>query len=269
MKFTKFIFRVLYRFVNFFQKKIYQIFINIIKLFTNLFFKILNPNVKFFNKKYSGTYYTENGEDLYLTSLLFNNLISNQENLIVEVGISGPYFLSKSLIFETHFNCKVVNIGLINQYNDLWKSERPRAHFINYSIDTNQNLHATKLNNRSNYLKELNFFCSNYNPDDFLISTVKTRPLIDILNDLELKEVLILFLDFNFYNLDTIYRIDLKDIYIKCICLNFGKFSLYNQYKIQKYLKNNGFKYEARIGEECGIFIRYSLINGIEISDLI
>jgi hypothetical protein len=268
MIYIKFIFKMISKFIFTFYKKLFQLAFYVIKIFQNILFKILNPSVKLFHNNYFGTYHTKNGVDLYLTSLLFNNLISNEENLIVEVGISGPSFLSKSLIFESHFNCKVINIGLINQYKDLWESERPNSIFISHSIDTSKGFHELKLDYRNPYLMDLNFFSSNYHPIDYLNTTVNTRALTEILGDFGYNEVLILFLDFNFYDLNAIYKIDLNNLYVKCICLSLGKSSLYNHLLIKNYLKNNGFKYDARIGDGCDIFIRYSLINGIEISDL-
>ena len=75
MKFIKFIFRVLNRFFKSVQSNSIKFSFCVIKLFKIIPFRLFNPNVNFYSKNQFGTYHTDDGLDLYLTSLLFNNLI--------------------------------------------------------------------------------------------------------------------------------------------------------------------------------------------------
>lgn len=230
--------------------------------------RMIYINVTFIYKNKFGTFYTNNGLDLYLLSLLYNNIINNNDNLIVEVGISGPNLLSKSLIFENNFKCSVININLIPHYEMVWKEERPHSIFVNYSIDTNHESHSIHIENNNIFLRELFFFNSIYTSSNNLDIVVKTKSLNNIINDLDYKEILILFLDFNFYTIETLQQINFEHLKIKCICISYGNTSLVCQLKIQSYIKKMGFSYNARFENESDVFIRKSLFHGIELTDI-
>lgn len=250
----------------------YFIFLKIIHLLINkikfYLLRMIYINVPFFYKNKFGSFHTNNGLDLYLLSLLYNNIINNNDNLIVEVGISGPNLLSKSLIFENNFKCSVININLIPHYEMVWKEERPNSIFVNYSIDTNHESHSIRIKNDNIFLRELFFFNSTYTSSNNLDLVVKTKSLNNIINDLEYKEILILFLDFNFYTIETLHQINFEDLKIKCICISYGNTSLICQLKIQSYIKKKGFLFNARFENESDVFIRKSLFHGIELTDI-
>ena len=83
-----------------------------------------------------------------------------------------------------------------------------------------------------------------------------------------MRDILILFFDFNFYTIQTLYQIDFEYFKIKCVCITYGNTSLIDQLKIQYHLKKSGFSYNARFENESDIFIRNSLFNGIELIDI-
>ena len=73
-------------------------------------FKVKHPNVRIINPLMVGKYYSQDGQDLFLSSLLFNEIKKNKINNIVDIGCNDPVKFSNSLFFEQVFSCNTLAI---------------------------------------------------------------------------------------------------------------------------------------------------------------
>jgi FkbM family methyltransferase len=93
-------------------------------------FRIKYPYVPIIRPLSIGTYFSQEGQDLYISSLLFNELKSSNVEVVIDVGCNHPERFSNSNFFEKYFNCKTIAIDPIEEYGDLWRKMRPNAIFI-------------------------------------------------------------------------------------------------------------------------------------------
>lgn len=93
-------------------------------------FRVKYPKVSIIKPKSIGTYYSQEGQDLYLSSLLFDDLESDAGKYIVDIGCNHPERFSNSYFFEKFFNFRTIAIDPIEEYSNLWTALRPDAIFI-------------------------------------------------------------------------------------------------------------------------------------------
>ena len=97
-------------------------------------FKLLHPKVPIINPWSIGTYYSQFGQDLYLSTILYK-LIDNRDIVnIFDIGANDPITFSNSLFFEKSFNSKIFAIEPINTFEQKWMKYRPKSNFLPYAV---------------------------------------------------------------------------------------------------------------------------------------
>lgn len=236
------------------------------RLYAYIQFKLKYPNVKIVDPLRVGTYYSQDGQDLFLSSLLFNYLLNNPNPWIVDVGCNHPQHLSNSLFFERVFNCRTLAIDPLIEFADLWANQRPSAIFVNSAIGDKSCPVVLRVPSGSN---ADNMFAAveggHYKKEfggDYIERTVRCMKLSELFESHCITEVLLLSIDVEGFELEVLKTIDLKKCLIRCIVLENNSSSLYGSDDIREYLHSLDFAFYARIGVLDDVFVHSSLING-------
>jgi hypothetical protein len=232
-----------------------------------IFFKYNYPYVRLVNPKALGTYYSQDGQDIFLSSLLFGPITRNLESKwVVDIGCSHPVYFSNSLFFEQFFNCRVLAINKVEEFSLLWKSKRPRAILCagvlgerasaielssqEYSTDISKSLNVE---NRSN----------KYSQRNFQKRSINVVRLETIFSSHEISEIFLLLLSLQGFEFDALKGIDFDRVLIRCIVLRNNLYSYYGCDEIRIFLKEKNYEFIARIGHSDDVYVHGSMIRGI------
>jgi len=227
-------------------------------------FHVKYPDVLIIKPLSIGTYYSQEGQDLYLSALLFDSARDSPGGYVVDVGCNHPERFSNSFFFEKFFDCKTIAIDPIEEYGALWKSIRPNATFI-----------ATALGNESCTVT-LNIPEGNAVYDD-MFSTVgavnakagaieysqRNVPCValsSLLDEHQVDEVLLVSIDVEGFELSVLEGIDYEHVLIKCFVIENNTHELLGSDDIRCFLKSKGYIYISRIGYYDDVFLHHSLV---------
>lgn len=229
-----------------------------------LIFRIKYPEVPVIRPSSIGTYYSQEGQDLYLSSLLFDDLKNDANKYIVDIGCNHPERFSNTYFFEKFFNSKTIAIDPIEEYGRLWTELRPNAIFI-----------ATALGKTSGTVT-LNIPEPNSNYDDMFSSVAEKNPkvgntvctqrqvpcvtLSSILDTHKIDQVILISIDVEGAELDVLKGIDFERVLIKCLVIENNTKNLFGSGEIRTFLESKGFIFFSRIGFYDDVFLYKSLI---------
>jgi FkbM family methyltransferase len=237
-----------------------SIFKKTLLLLETILFKIRHYNTKWIRTRYLPRYYSQEGQDYYLSGLLFN-LISRQKSpWVVDVGCNHPSQFSNSLFFEKHLGCKVLAVDAICAFKDQWERMRPDSIFVNAAAGSESGV--VVLNIRGDSVEESMFshIESGQLKGSYASSLTKrievNRVRLDSLFDkYGIREVLLLSIDIEGSEMDAIMGIDFDKYFIACICIENNSTSLLGDDRIRSYLIDKGYVFLARLGFSDDIFI--------------
>jgi FkbM family methyltransferase len=228
-------------------------------------FKFNYPRVKLIKPMEIGTFYSQDGQDMYLASLLFNLINSNNDCLVVDVGCNHPIHFSNSLFFEKFFKCQVLAIDPLEEFGEIWKKERPNSTFISTAVGStigSITLQVPLDTGFSNMFSSVKGGVSKTPNCVVRERVVQCTTLANIFRDHNVKEVLMMSIDIEGFELDALRGIDFNSVTIKCICLENNSLSWYGSNEIRKFLTSKNFIFIARIGYLDDVFIHQTLVNG-------
>jgi len=224
------------------------------------FFKIKHPFVPIiapfkFNKLCYLTYYSQAGQDVYISSLLFNVLTSSEDTCyVVDVGCNHPEHFSNSLFLEKYFGCKTIAIDPISEFEPLWGYIRPEAKFISAAIGNSEQLMNLEV-------AEDTMFSSLEGSDSKLKDNISSKRLVEvrklsnILNSLGINKVLLIAIDVEGFEIEVLKSIDFDSVEIKCFLVENNSQNLMGSENIRKFLYDKGFIFYARFGYLDDLFI--------------
>jgi FkbM family methyltransferase len=231
-------------------------------------FKMKYPGTRWIRPRKTGTFYSQDGQDLYLASLLFGPITKNTSELhwVVDVGCNHPVHFSNSLFFEKYLKCKILAIDPIQEFGALWSKKRPNAIFCPCAIGEVSG--STILNvplgsggdNMFSYVES----GVNKRPDiDFEERAVPIVKLSDLLSKFGIKEILLLSIDVEGFELSALKGIDFDAVLIRCIVIENNSTSWYGSDDIRVFLLEHNYEFHARIGHLDDIYIHGSMIRGL------
>lgn len=267
--------------------KMGEIVLRIKELLSDLYFKVKYPYVKkiFRDKKRIGlisdasvltynelmsnmfnprTYYSEYGQDYYLSSILLNYINHNPEAWVVDIGAGEPEYLSNSRYFEKHYNCKILAIDPIEEFSDLWLELRPKAIFLTSAVgavETDIELRVPM----SNELM-LSFIPNQAHKSTeikYLDRTISLNRLENILDQQDIHVVMLLSINVCGYDFEVLKGTDFNKVEIRCIILQNVSSNLIGSDEIRNYLQERNYVYIARLADSDDVFLHQSMINGI------
>lgn len=229
-------------------------------------FKIRHPRVKIVNPLKIGTFYSQDGQDLFLASLLFNYLNNNTNSWVVDIGCNHPSHYSNSLAFEKWFGCRVLAIDPLEEFGAMWARQRPSSVFLAAAIGCSSSsvvLRVPQGELADNMFSTVAGGVNKAKEFECLERTVPCLKLAGILSDQGIKEVLLMSIDVEGVELEVLKSVDFERVMIRCIVLENNSTNLYGSNSVRDYLTQQGFNFFARIGFLDDVFIHGSMINGL------
>jgi len=232
-----------------------------------IFFKIKYPNTQWLRPKKIGTFYSQDGQDLYLASLLFSAITKSpdKDSWIVDVGCNHPINFSNSFFFEKFFNTKVLAIDPIKEFSSLWEDKRSNAIFCSSAVGdyvgtTTLNIPVTCV--EDNMFSFVDQGVNKRSDINFEKRIVKITRLKDLFVKHKIKEIILLSIDVEGFELSALRGINFDDVLIRCIVLENNSKHLYGSHDIRKFLIERNYVFHARIGHLDDVYIHGSMIRG-------
>lgn len=228
-------------------------------------FKIRHPSVKIIQPLKIGTFYSQDGQDLYLSSLLFNYLNNNPNPWVVDVGCNHPSHFSNSLFFEKWLGCRVLAIDPLEEFSGLWSQQRPSAKFISAAIASTSDsivLRVPKGELSDNMFSSVIGGVNKAAELEFSERTVQCLTLSGILAEQGIKEILLMSIDVEGVELEVLKSLDFQQAMVRCFVIENNSTNLYGSNAIREYLTQRGYIYFARIGFLDDVFVHGSMVNG-------
>ncbi|AMK75086.1 MULTISPECIES: FkbM family methyltransferase [Methylomonas] len=227
-------------------------------------FRIKNPLVPIVNPLTLGTYYSQEGQDLYLSTLLFNEFEHSAGGYVVDVGCNHPEKYSNSKFFEKYFNCKTIAIDPIEEYRALWKELRPDAIFVATALGKSTSTVSLSIPESGSVYDDMFSSITGNNPKIGGASCVQRDvPCVTLASVIEthrLDEITLLSIDVEGVELDVVEGIDFEKALIKCLIIENNTENLFGSEKIREFLRLKGYVFFSRIGFYDDVFLHKSLL---------
>ena len=228
-----------------------------------VFFKFKHPNIPIIQPNRIGSYYSQDGQDLLLSSLLFDIIKQEKKNLwIVDIGCNHPLKYSNSFFFEKYFSIRVLAIDAIQEFESIFSVMRPKAKFVASAVGKDSGV--VELNIPSDPVFADNMFSfveGGFNKKPKMIfkkRTVKLTKLADLITTEgggHIKEILFISIDIEGSELSALKGINFEDVKIYCIICENNSTSLFGSEDIREFLKQKGFQFCFSIGNLDDVFI--------------
>jgi FkbM family methyltransferase len=216
-------------------------------------FKLLHPDVPIINPLLVGTFNSQFGQDLFLTSLAKNYLKDNPNLNIVDIGANHPVNFSNSYFFEKVFNSKVYAIEPISSFQHIWNKFRKNATFLPYAIGAKDLseivLHvpdeSAQIDNMfSSLLKKTSHLNSYMNFKELKVPCFRLDTLFKTHN---LNNIFLISIDVEGYELEVLKGIDFENVTIDCFLIENNTHEPYGSEPIRNFLKSKGYIFYSRI----------------------
>jgi len=233
-----------------------------------LIFRLKYPNTRYIRPIQIGTFYSQEGQDLFLSSLLFPYLsrFRGSPQYIVDVGCNHPRIFSNSLFFEEYFKANVIAIDPLEEFEPIWEKVRPSATFVPCALGDAEGVTELTVSFGSDLDNMISFVRGGFNKRCNLMGAqriVEVRRLSSILSEKGVSEVLLLSIDVEGYELQVLNGIDFDDVTIRCIVVENNSYSLFGSEDIRTFLSERNFEFYARIGHLDDVFIHGTMCRGI------
>ena len=234
-----------------------------------IFFKLKYWDTKVISPIKMGTFYSQGGQDFYLSSLLFGPIsrnLNSEKLWIIDVGCNHPINYNNSYFFEKHLGCSILAIDPISEFSEIWKKKRPNSIFYSTAVGESTgfiNLFLPISPSGDNMFSFVDSAFGKHAENVFIERKVSLNKLSDIFDENSIKEILLLSIDVEGFEFNTIKGINFDKVLIRCILVENNSESLYGSDNIRSYLKDKNYTFYARIGHLDDIFIHNSMIRGL------
>jgi len=231
-------------------------------------FKIKHPMVPLIRPSAVGTYYSQDGQDLYLSALLFDHIKVGREALIVDVGCNHPFKYSNSYFFERHMGCRTIAIDPIAEYGELWKELRPTATFVASALGKMKGTVTLNVPEVNAEYDDMFSTITDGNPKvqgvGWVKRTVPCATLSSVLEASGVNDILLLSIDVEGAELEVLEGIDFERFSIKCLIIENNTGNMYGTDSIRKMLQARGYVFVSRIGFLDDVFLHASLVTPLD-----
>jgi len=233
-------------------------------------FKLKYPNVELINPARLGNFYSQIGQDLYITSFLFPYLEQNigETKYILDIGCSHPKKFSNTFLMEKYFGCNTIAIEPIIEYQKLWEQYRPSACFENCALGSYESEETLNVVIDSNQLYSFPhdmFSHLDRVSTDSHDSKVKQRKidverLSNILDRHEVRTSLFCSIDVEGSEIGVLEGIDFNRHFICSFCIENYTDNYMGDERIRDFLKSKGYVFVARFGHLDDFFVHESFL---------
>jgi FkbM family methyltransferase len=227
-------------------------------------FRVKYPDVPIVKPQSMGTFYSQDGQDVYLSSLLFNWIKDDEGGYVIDVGCNHPVRFSNSFFFDKYFNCKTIAIDPIEEYGNLWRSLRPNAIFIASALGKVAGVVTLNIPDPTSIYDDMFSSINLKNPKvgetGCTQREVPCATLASVLENYNVTNILFVSIDVEGFELDVLEGIDFEHVSIKCFVIENNTDNLLGAEEIRIFLKSKGYVYISRIGFLDDIFLHNSLL---------
>ncbi len=223
-----------------------------------------HPGVPIVKPLTIGKYYSQDGQDLYLSALLFEELQNANGAYIIDIGCNHPERFSNSYFFENFFDCKTIAIDPIEEYRDKWNRLRPNAEFIATALGKSHGSVILNIPVQSDIYDDMFSSITGKNKKIGNVQCTKRKvscvTLESILKERNIVDIAIISIDVEGAELDVLEGINFEQLQIKCFIIENNTNNIYGSDDIRWFLKSKGYVFSSRIGFLDDVFIHKSVI---------
>lgn len=212
-----------------------------------------------------GKFYSQDGQDLYLSALLFDLFNKLDGQYVIDIGCNDPERFSNSYFFEKFFGCKTIAIDPIEEYGDKWKKLRPQANFIAAALGKAYGVVTLNIPIQSAIYDDMFSTLAEINPKagnvQYMQRQVNCVTLESILVAHQILNIALVSIDVEGAELGVLEGINFEHVSIKCFIIENNTKNLFGSDDIRVFLKSKGYVFYSRIGYLDDVFLHKSMIN--------
>jgi len=219
------------------------------------------PPVKFVRlSKTVGTFYSQAGQDLFISAILFDQLNQESNQIVIDIGANHPTKFSNSYFLEKHFGCKTLAIDPLEEFQELWNTFRPNAEFLPIALGSKDDfLDITIPIAGDSMYSSLGGVMKAFHKGQCEVRRVKVRTLREVLEDRKITDVLLMSIDVEGFELEVLKGINFDEVKFKAIICENNSNGSFGSNEIRDFLIQKDYVYYARIGRLDDLFISPSL----------
>jgi len=227
-------------------------------------FKLRHPSIPIVKSHEFGNFFSQDGQDIYLASLLFGKL-HLQGGVVVDIGCNHPTRYSNSFLLEKNFSCKTIGIDALDDYKDSWTSLRPNAEFIHSAISTHEgSVDLMVPDDKNNGVDDMFSSIVSLEPKagdvSYSTRTVPSTTLNKICADRGIDEILLISIDVEGAELGVLQSINFSKVRVTCLIVENNTRSVFGSEEIRDYLSNSGFYFYSRLGKFDDVFLNKMML---------
>jgi FkbM family methyltransferase len=226
-------------------------------------FKIKYPAAAFVRPlKNIGTFFSQDGQDLYISSLLIPLYERISTRVVIDIGANDPQKFSNSLFFEKYLGCETIAVEPLREFEAQWRRVRPKAKFYNFALGAAEGEFALNVP-----VEHDNMFSSmeGGHRKEHVRSApherrlVKVTTLTHLLRSNDIADVLFMSIDVEGSELEVLRGIDFDSMKFLCVLIENNNDGYFGDDSIRDYMIHRGYIYFARLGWLDDLFLHPSL----------
>ena len=209
-----------------------------------------------------GTYYSQDGQDLYISSLLIPLYDKISSRIVIDVGANDPQKFSNSLFFEKYLGCDTIAVDPLKEFESQWRNSRQKAKFYNFALGSKEGELVLNVP-----VQHDNMFSSldgghrkeNVKSVPHERRPVKVTTLTHLLKSNDITDVLLMSIDVEGSELEVLRGIDFDSLKFMCVLIENNSDGYFGDDTIRDYMVKRGYIYFARLGWLDDLFLHPSI----------
>jgi FkbM family methyltransferase len=226
-------------------------------------FRMKYPSVSFVRPlKSVGTFFSQDGQDLYVSSLIVPLYNKIESRMVIDVGANDPQKFSNSLFFEKYLGCETIAVDPLREFQEQWDSTRHRAKFYNLALGSKEG--ELVLNVPAHHDNMFSTLDGGHRKENVKSVPHERRPvkvttLTKLLKSNDVTDVLFMSIDVEGSELDVLRGIDFECLKFMCVLIENNSDGYFGDDAIRDYMMERGYIYYARLGWLDDLFLHPSL----------
>lgn len=220
------------------------------------------PHLAIVNPAEVGTFYSEKGRDLYLTSILLNYLNNHEAPWVVEVDRDTSDL--STLIFQRNFGCRVININAAGELPETFPPSMSCAARTEFRQRNEPRAHESRIGPDRAAGDVRGAGGADPGMTNVAVSCEKGH-VGQVLKQFGIDTVMLLLINKIDRAYDILRSIDFKELDIKVVFLanNCSGLAGFGASDIRQYLITREYEFYARLNNSDDVFVHRFLVSGI------